>query len=179
MLDKRRATAVTAVLSVVLRFPIGRSAMLTDFFTKFRASVAACSISASPCTNFASLARLSCTERLHSNANAVRFSNSPRRLLHATTLLHACGVRSKRLKDIASQNTQLSNSLHQRSICAAVMRAGSPTNDASIRASYARVPKCDRKCLIAAERLVRCSRVRVDANLRPQSLRDGRSTRPM
>ena len=41
-------------------------------------------------------------------------------LIHLATLVQACGERSNRLKLIASQNAQLSNWLHQRSICAAV-----------------------------------------------------------
>ena len=59
----------------------------------------------------------------------MRFSNSPRRLLHSLTFVQACGERSKRLKHSVSQTAQLSNCLHQRSISAGAVVSEGATHE--------------------------------------------------
>ena len=75
---------------------MARSAQLTPFFTKFRSSVAARSMSAKLVRNRLSGAALSCRASAASSANAARFSNSGRRRAQRPTIVQACGVRSNR-----------------------------------------------------------------------------------
>ena len=57
--DKRLATVTDAAFSAALRLPTRRMAQLTPFFTKFRSSLAACSIQPQPLRNGSSGAFLS------------------------------------------------------------------------------------------------------------------------
>ena len=83
----------------------------------------------------ASAACLSCAARQAINTNAARFSNSGLRVTHCFAFFQACGDRSQSVKHTVSQIPQLSKSRHHASISAGVTLAGSPTNEASMRAS--------------------------------------------
>jgi hypothetical protein len=81
-----RAAATAFAFSARLRFPIWRSAQLTDLRTKFRRSCASRSMSGRKPSKLPSGAFLSCTARLAMSANPARLTNSSSRALHRAAI---------------------------------------------------------------------------------------------